>query len=63
MVPPNCSHLGETGGGVREIATSFRGEVTRRTMFSSKEEGHLSHSRADESITATTVHTEPGPQP
>lgn len=36
---------------------SFRGEVTRRTLFSSKEEGCLPHSRADESITATIVHT------
>ena len=43
------------GGG--EIAMSFRGEVTKRTLFSSEEEGHLSHSRADEFITATIVHT------
>lgn len=56
MLPPNCGHLGETRGG-GGIAMSFRGEVTRRTIFSSKEEGHLPHSRADESITATIVHS------
>lgn len=35
---------------------SLRGEVTRRTMFSSEEEGYLPHSRADESITVIIVH-------
>lgn len=42
---------------MRETAMSFRGEVTRRTMFSSKEESHFSHPRADGSITASMVHS------